>query len=286
MSRPSTPRGSTPGMSPDSGASSDPEAQNDTHPPNLECQVLRKMKNKLKRHPELWLGDPLNTRDYRLLYCSSVDFFDTTRASGSYYAYKLAFFRPKEEITPSETTEWTTENDFTCKMLVQRCGGKVFMQRSPLIPYPEHLEQYHMRINVKIILPTPAALKYDVAWGVLSTTPDKAHILQGPTDFTPRHPWDAMILYDCHVTLEGEFWKCRPIASRVYDILLMKMGPDYIYPWLPVAIRDVGPFEELRNKIPECYPHPSPKLPPRESSSSTMESSSSEAGDFPIDSDW
>lgn len=37
-----------------------------------------------------------------------------------------------------------------------------------------------------------------------------------------------MILYDCHVTLEGEFWKCRPIASRVYDILLMKMGPDYI----------------------------------------------------------
>ncbi|KAI1091935.1 hypothetical protein F5B19DRAFT_492996 [Rostrohypoxylon terebratum] len=268
-------RGSTPSMSPDSGADSDPDAQHDTHPPNLECQILRKMRNKLKRHPELWLGNPLTTRDHRLLYCRSVDFFDASRALGTCYAQKLTFFLPREEITPVKRIEWKTEDDFTCKMFVQRCGGKVFMQRSPQIPYPDHLKPYHMRIDVKIILPTPAAIKYKVAWGVLSTTPDKAHILQGPSTFTPSHPWDAMILYDCHITLEGELRNSPQIASRVYDILLMKMGPDYIFPWLPVAIRDVGPFENPGDRIPECYPRASPQLPLQEPSSPIEWASSS-----------
>ena len=63
-------------------------------------------------------------------------------------------------------------------------------------------------------------------WGYLSTRPANIRIFKGPPQTCDLHPWDAMILRDCTTntdTLNG----LEYIASRKWDILVMKMCEDY-----------------------------------------------------------
>lgn len=74
-----------------------------------------------------------------------------------------------------------------------------------------------------------------VTWGLLSGRPSKARVLAGPCSTCPEHPWDIMILRDFHVNTSG-MDQVSSIASRQFDILLMKMCEDFDSKSCPVAI--------------------------------------------------
>lgn len=74
-----------------------------------------------------------------------------------------------------------------------------------------------------------------VTWGLLSGRPSKARVLAGPCSTCPEHPWDIMILRDFHVNTSG-MEQVASIASRQFDILLMKMCEDFDRKSYPVAI--------------------------------------------------
>lgn len=61
-------------------------------------------------------------------------------------------------------------------------------------------------------------------------------ILPGPPQTCNLHPWDAMILRDCQPNTNN-VWEVERIASKSWDILLVKMCEDYdctiLSPYLP-----------------------------------------------------
>ncbi|KAI2473129.1 hypothetical protein F4781DRAFT_427539 [Annulohypoxylon bovei var. microspora] len=249
-----------PDISSDSGAASGSEVP----PITRNGVVIRKMKNKLKRHPEFWLGDtPLNPRDNLLLHCNPANFIDYTKNIGLCYLAKIAHFKRGENVRPEAQTAWTAKNDDICKLMVWKCGGIAFGFPPAVVaaPYPRKYEEYHIKVHVKIMLSTIAILRHKAAWGILSTTPDKIVIFKGPEQFTPSHPWDAMVLRDCIATPEGELQRSKSISAHRWDILLMRIGGDFSYPWVPVSIRNAGPINYLDWRPQrECFPFiPSPR---------------------------
>ncbi|KAI1211610.1 uncharacterized protein F4807DRAFT_396161 [Annulohypoxylon truncatum] len=230
-----------------------------------EGRILLKMRNKLRRYPQYWAGDPFGLRDSNLLYGTSADFIDITKYMGTCHLARIAFLKPGEDIMRDSKIQWTSENDNLCKMIVSRCGGKANgLPISQDLVYPQALKKHHVKVDVKIVLSSFAATRYGVSWGTLSTRADKIQIFKGPEAFTPRHSWDAMIMHDCTVTGEGDLCESDAIASWKWDILLMKMSDDYSFPWLPVSIREASSFQRPeRDPHRECYPCTSPKLGPR-----------------------
>lgn len=65
-----------------------------------------------------------------------------------------------------------------------------------------------------------------VTWGLLSGRPSTARVLAGPCETCDKHPWDLMILRDFHTNTSGLDGVAH-IASRQFDILLMKMCEDF-----------------------------------------------------------
>ncbi|KAI1453534.1 hypothetical protein F4805DRAFT_461637 [Annulohypoxylon moriforme] len=257
--------GQTASISSDSGEDDHSATPEEEPTASREFRILRKMKSKLKRHPENWAGNAFDFRDNSLLYGLSADFLDYSRHTGTCHLAKIVHFKRGEDLTPEAQTYWNSENDNLCKAMVSRCGGKVHgFSRLKWTAYPEKLKELHTRVDVQIMLPTIAMIRYNVAWGILSTRSDKVQIYRGPKTFTPKHPWDAMVLHDCTANYEGELWKAPEIASRRWDILLMKMGSEYDYPWLPVTIRDAGPFQDPRFESSRCFPGPDPIISPSE----------------------
>ena len=63
-------------------------------------------------------------------------------------------------------------------------------------------------------------------WVELTTSPGKTRIFRSPPEFRKPHPWDAMILRDCHASTDGMIG-VESINSRYWDILLVKMCEDF-----------------------------------------------------------
>ncbi|KAI0885818.1 uncharacterized protein GGS22DRAFT_188105 [Annulohypoxylon maeteangense] len=243
------------------------EAQPAVPAPMSEGRILRKMRHKLRRYPHLWVGSSFDIRDSTLLFGPSADFIDYSRLNGSCHLAKICHYKAGEDHIAETQTFWTSENNALCNLMISTCGATAYgFPRLIWLKYPDELKEYHIRVDIKIMLSTIAMTRYNVSWGILSTRPDKIRILHGPKIFSPKHSWDAMILRDCTVTAEGELRKSPEIATRRWDVLLMKMGWNYSYPWLPVSIQDAGPFVDPTTETTRCFPgifNPHPTINPQ-----------------------
>lgn len=72
----------------------------------------------------------------------------------------------------------------------------------------------------------------DFDWGYLSTRPSNIRIFKGPPESCHIHLWDAMILRDCTPNTDT-LSEVESIASRKWDILVMKMCEDYDREYIP-----------------------------------------------------
>ncbi|KAI2639024.1 hypothetical protein GGS26DRAFT_587795 [Hypomontagnella submonticulosa] len=213
-------------------------------------QKLEHARRLITDRPHLWLGPfPISERDLLLTRSPNVSFLEYDR---SCYAAKLCHyynFQKYEDDAPLQTTSWDFRNDFTCKQMVAEAGGEVV--GFPGITRNPNYNWYHAKIDVKFSIPTASVMssEYNVPWGILTTLATNARIFRGPVQETCRHGWDAMILYDCVASTEGPLRDCERIASRKWDILLMKMCNDYQFPFIVVAIRDSGPVHEAQNHV-------------------------------------
>ncbi|KAI1657255.1 hypothetical protein F4813DRAFT_389841 [Daldinia decipiens] len=105
------------------------------------------------------------------------------------------------------------------------------------------LRQFH----VKITIPADKRGTFNATTGFLRSFWDKIKFLRGPPESCSTCTWDAMIIYDCTASSEGTLQACPQIATRKWDILLMKVGDDYQYPWIVAAINDSGAYTDLRH---------------------------------------
>lgn len=60
----------------------------------------------------------------------------------------------------------------------------------------------------------------------MGTRLPKVRIFKGPVESCSLHPWDAMILRDCHPNTD-RLIGTKEVQSRTWDMLLMKMCEDY-----------------------------------------------------------
>jgi hypothetical protein len=65
----------------------------------------------------------------------------------------------------------------------------------------------------------------DATWGFLSTQAKNVRLFPGPSSTCATHPWDAMILRDCHSNTDGFIG--TEVGLKEGDILVMKMCEDY-----------------------------------------------------------
>ncbi|KAI1618636.1 origin recognition complex subunit 4 [Exophiala viscosa] len=185
----------------------------------------------LRMKPGDWLGEgPIEKRDKDLLDAESVSFLDYNRGS---YLRKIYHMKAGEKF---DMTNWTVENDETCKELVRSAGGHLYgygITTSPAI----HWASVTVNVNIS---GTPGS---GFNWGYLSTRPANIRIFKGPAHTCALHPWDAMILRDCTPNTDN-LSNIKSIESRKWDILCMKMCEDYDYPWVVVAVKDAGTAPE------------------------------------------
>lgn len=83
----------------------------------------------------------------------------------------------------------------------------------------------YLRVTVSVCIAGDIAS--GVTWGLLSGRPSKTRVLAGPCDTCPEHPRDIIILRDFH-TNTSSLNQVVSIASRQFDILLMKMCEDFV----------------------------------------------------------
>ena len=60
----------------------------------------------------------------------------------------------------------------------------------------------------------------------MSGLPEHIRIFEGPTSTCPDHPWHAMIIRDA-IAMTESLTAVDALASRKWDILLMKMCEDF-----------------------------------------------------------
>lgn len=79
-----------------------------------------------------------------------------------------------------------------------------------------------LSVNVNV----QGAASEQFEWGYLASHPKSIRIFKGPPETCNLHPWDAMILRDCTENTSS-LYEIEHIASRKWDILVMKMCKDY-----------------------------------------------------------
>ncbi|KAI1380952.1 hypothetical protein F4677DRAFT_441282 [Hypoxylon crocopeplum] len=209
---------------------------------NSESAFLLKLvafKTMICEQPQLWLGDvPVCPRDQALFDAVPVDFVNYCQNS---FLILIAHLKRGEEDGGVLQTKWTCENDVACKHMVTQAGGGAVGLQQDVELHPE-FDWLHMMVTVNLKIHPAADL--GIAGGQLSSPPAKIRIFRGPERTCHVHPWDAMILYDCAPRTDG-LKRVQRIASRKWDILLMKMCEDFDFPWVVVSIRDSGPSVEI-----------------------------------------
>ncbi|KAH9909288.1 hypothetical protein F4778DRAFT_793299 [Xylariomycetidae sp. FL2044] len=200
----------------------------------MDCSKHHLALHLMRTNPELWFrGQTIEDRDRVLLTADPVWFVEYTQRS---YLRKLYHMKAGQ---PFGMTDWTVENDLKCKKMVGQAGGA-------LVGYNMNTESSidwaSMTVNVSIAVPHDVGM--DTTWGFLSTRPSKTRIFKGPPETCPFHAWDAMILRDC-TTNTDSLTVVESIASRKWDILLMKMCEDYDSPWIVMAVKDAGSSAEM-----------------------------------------
>ncbi|KAJ9616849.1 hypothetical protein H2200_000569 [Cladophialophora chaetospira] len=175
--------------------------------------------------PLAWFRDTgIDMRDINLIRAERLPWMDYRQGS---YLRKIYHMKVGESF---ETTDWTVENNETCKELVRSARGQL-AGYEVAASNPIHWASATVNVNIT------ARPGHDFNWGFLSTRPAKVRIFKGPPETCASHPWDAMILRDC--TPNGGL--DETIASRKWDILCMKMCEDFDFPWVVVSIKDSGP---------------------------------------------
>ncbi|KAK5100789.1 hypothetical protein LTR24_000935 [Lithohypha guttulata] len=219
------------------------------------CQKEARALAMLRKQPEAWFrGASIDDRDRALLFASPIPFIDYSKGSylrkmvsiaDSAKMPELIMFSQyhKKNCQAFESTEWVVETDEICKQILNSAGV-------PLIGYdsiqPAPVEWQSMTVNVNI-QGTPGS---DFDWGYLSTRATNTRLFQGPIATCELHPWDAMILRDCTPNTDT-LYGIEYIASRKWDILVMKICEDYDHPWVVVAVKDAG--ANRPDPHPSCY---------------------------------
>ncbi|KAI0853161.1 hypothetical protein F5Y00DRAFT_257819 [Daldinia vernicosa] len=186
----------------------------------------------LAAYPYLWMGfEPCSRRDLELFNCSPVDFVGYDHTS---YLRKIT------------TMTWEVK---------VRSGKELFVTNEEQIRINEGLPKgcfftpgrRNKEPHVKITIPVDKRGTFNATTGFLCSMWSKLKFLKGPHESNSTCAWDAMIIYDCTASSEGTLRGCPQIATRKWDILLMKVGDDYEYPWLVAAIKDSGAYTDLRH---------------------------------------
>ncbi|KAL2284871.1 hypothetical protein FJTKL_08689 [Diaporthe vaccinii] len=184
----------------------------------------------LRDDPSQWFrGTQIDDRDLALINAGPVPWINIGQQS------YLKHVHHKIKDQPFETTHWTVENDKALRDMISEVGAGFTGWAKPLVLPTRDWES--MLVNVTVT----GNIAPGVTWGLLSGRPSKARVLAGPCSTCPEHPWDIMILRDFHTNTSG-LDQVSSIASRQFDILLMKMCEDMDYPWVVLAVKDSGPW--------------------------------------------
>ncbi|KAF3058517.1 putative aaa family atpase protein [Daldinia childiae] len=186
----------------------------------------------LAARPYLWMGfEPCSQRDLDLFSCGPVDFIGYDHTS---YLRKITTASMEMRVKSGKRLFVTNEEQL--RRNEERPGGFFLAAR--------HRQR---ELHVKVDIPKDKRDTFNATTGFLRSFWNKFKFLQGPPESHSAHTWDAMIIYDCTVTPEGTLQGCLQIATRKWDILLMKVADDYEYPWLVAAINDSGAYTDLRH---------------------------------------
>ncbi|OTA90992.1 hypothetical protein M434DRAFT_33124 [Hypoxylon sp. CO27-5] len=220
----------------------DPDSKSD-----FKSCKLAGAKSLIKEESHLWFGtEPISPRDHQLISCD-----DTAFAAFGKSSYLSSVYHLKHgEGEMIQNTRWTCENDIACKKMVAQAGGGI--RGFPHLIQPPPVNWLHMKVNVSLTVSAARSSELNVSWGILSTRPTRTRIFEGPSELCPIHPLDVMIMYDCTPSTEN-FIQQPLIASRKWDILLMKMCEDYDYPWVVLSMVDSGSYSEVEHEHRECY---------------------------------
>ncbi|KAG6362697.1 hypothetical protein INS49_007790 [Diaporthe citri] len=185
----------------------------------------------LRDDPSQWFrGTQVDDRDLALINADPVPWIDIGQQS------YLKHVHHKLKDQPFKTTHWTVENDKALRGMISEVGAGFNGGAKPPVHLPAR-DWESMMVNVTIT----GNIAPGVTWGLLSGRPSKARVLAGPCSTCTAHPWDIMILRDFHTNTSG-LDQVSSIASRQFDILLMKMCEDMDYPWVVLAVKDSGPW--------------------------------------------
>ncbi|KIW27336.1 uncharacterized protein PV07_07084 [Cladophialophora immunda] len=186
----------------------------------------------LHNNPSAWFRDAtIEPRDRELIAAEPVSFLDYSARS---YLRKIYHMKAGENF---KMTNWMVETDDECKELVRSAGAKLYGYDKG--PSPSvHWASVTVNVNVW------GGPRAGFEWGFLSTTPDNIRIFKGPAHCCPLHACEAMILRSCSANTDT-LGLTEGIGDRMWDILCMRMGQDYDYPWVVVAVKDAGPLPEL-----------------------------------------
>ncbi|KAK5079369.1 hypothetical protein LTR51_001566 [Lithohypha guttulata] len=154
-------------------------------------------------YPEKWFrGTPIDDRDKALLSAPSVSFIDYTPRS---------FLR--------KLTNWNVEADGDCKRKIFE-GGATEVGFN----FGERVELSYNLMTINVSIQGARGAGFD--WGFLSNSGKDARLFGGPPETCHDHPWDALILRDCNTNTDT-LNRIHSIASRKWDVLLLKMCEDY-----------------------------------------------------------
>ncbi|KAI1418590.1 hypothetical protein F5Y13DRAFT_184231 [Hypoxylon sp. FL1857] len=226
--------------------------------PNLDRDggywTLDHSKSLIKRRPHLWFGtSPISPRDHELISCDDTSFAECGFPGASPLC-SVSHLKQGETNDVMHQTCWTCENDMACKTMVAQAGGSVsgFPELASLPAW----YQFHMKVEVKVTISMTSRSELVVPCGLFSTRPTKIRTLQVPSHIPghicPFSPPEVMIMYDC--TSSSESFRKHPfIASRKWDVLLMKIYENYEFPWTIVSIVDSGSSDEVKDEDDELY---------------------------------
>ncbi|KAJ0107204.1 hypothetical protein J7T55_007574 [Diaporthe amygdali] len=183
----------------------------------------------LRENPSKWFrGNPIDDRDLALINATPVPWINIGRQS------YLKHMHHKVKGQPFQTTKWTVENDQHLRAMISEVGAGFIGFAKPPTNFPAR--------DWESMMASPATSPRVVTWGLLSGRPSKVRILAGPCETCNKHPWDIMILRDFH-TNTSRLDDVASIASRQFDILLMKICEDFDQPWVVLAVKDSGPLK-------------------------------------------
>ncbi|KAI1646237.1 uncharacterized protein F4817DRAFT_316961 [Daldinia loculata] len=186
----------------------------------------------LAARPYLWMGfEPCSQRDLELFNCGPVDFIGYDHTS---YLLKMTISDLEVRVFPGDG--WFVTHEQQLRRDEEQPGDFVSTPRC-----------LNKKLHVKITIPADKRGVFNATTGFLCSIWSKWKFFKGPPESCSTCTWDAMIIYDCTASSEGTLLDCPQIATRKWDILLMKVGTDYEHSWLVAAINDSGAYDDLRH---------------------------------------